>query len=321
MSGKIILFIIAFLLAASLPLQSYGSDIDSEDGYVKDAVNLQAYDMMAQWNRVLKRIVEEQDRVTDPGLPHSMQHASTCNHKAARALDNYLSSHYSELVTEINAYIGSGKLGVAFGDVDAVQGAFTKTNRAWRSVFVKLFSKFTIDSSQLPTLQKITRILADDITLMYVSIFMPPSAAEKQASDSLKAEHWSNVELTPHVGPSKGVIRYHFGVSIPDGDTGLEIEGSQYKWENGKGVIWDDTLLHSAWNRCNEPRIVIFVDLLRELPPELDARNRAIFAEIEKVNHVKSSQEVVGAVFSLKDLIREEQDGCNSRNDNNTCST
>ena len=69
-----------------------------------------------------------------------------------------------------------------------------------------------------------------------------------------------------HRGPFKGVLRYHLGVDIPRGDCGIEVDGEARKWENGKSLVFDDTYQHSAWNRTNEQRIVLFVDFLRPLP-------------------------------------------------------
>jgi len=47
-------------------------------------------------------------------------------------------------------------------------------------------------------------------------------------------------------------------------------------WEEGKSLIFDDTFNHEVWNDTDETRVVLFVDVLRPLPPLESAINRAI---------------------------------------------
>lgn len=72
--------------------------------------------------------------------------------------------------------------------------------------------------------------------------------------------------INPHRGPYNGVLRYHLGVSIPEGDCAIVVDGEQRGWQNGKSLIFDDSHVHSAWNRTAETRVVLFVDFLRPLP-------------------------------------------------------
>jgi beta-hydroxylase len=61
------------------------------------------------------------------------------------------------------------------------------------------------------------------------------------------------------------VKHYHYGLKIPKGDVGLQIEDKVIRWQEREGFVWDDTLAHAAWNRTNQPRIIIFADVLREM--------------------------------------------------------
>ncbi|MES2779388.1 MAG: aspartyl/asparaginyl beta-hydroxylase domain-containing protein, partial [Bacteroidota bacterium] len=60
---------------------------------------------------------------------------------------------------------------------------------------------------------------------------------------------------------------YHLGIQIPQGDIGIQLVAHNrpetYKWKERKGVVFDDTLLHTAWNKTDETRILIFADILK----------------------------------------------------------
>ena len=77
-----------------------------------------------------------------------------------------------------------------------------------------------------------------------------------------------NKMLLPHEGPWCGVIRIHLGLIIPKDGNGctLVVNGTPYKWEEGKCVVFDDTYEHIAVNETNETRVVLFLDYMRPLP-------------------------------------------------------
>jgi aspartyl/asparaginyl beta-hydroxylase (cupin superfamily) len=104
--------------------------------------------------------------------------------------------------------------------------------------------------------------------------------------------------VTPHWGYYKGFVRYHLGVVIPDDNAGnrcwlrvnpdpadnarqdkaLVEHGPKYYWRNGRGVVFDDTNLHDAANESDQVRVVLWLDVARNLPPALALYNRALLA-------------------------------------------
>ncbi|WP_158928238.1 aspartyl/asparaginyl beta-hydroxylase domain-containing protein [Acidisphaera sp. S103] len=69
------------------------------------------------------------------------------------------------------------------------------------------------------------------------------------------------MHIEPHTGPTNLRLRCHLGIRIPDGDCGLTVGGETRRWQEGKCLVFDDSLEHEAWNRTLEPRIVLIVDL------------------------------------------------------------
>lgn len=69
-------------------------------------------------------------------------------------------------------------------------------------------------------------------------------------------------EIVPHYGYTSDVLRYHLGLDCPE-NCGIEVDGQRYTWRDGESFVFDDTLLHSAWNRGDRPRLILLVDVAR----------------------------------------------------------
>jgi aspartate beta-hydroxylase len=78
--------------------------------------------------------------------------------------------------------------------------------------------------------------------------------------------------LRPHKGPFKGVWRFHLPLyveTLENKTTSCElmIDGVTYYLQEGEGFLWDDTFLHSAVNRSEQPRVVLLFDVFRHDQP------------------------------------------------------
>ena len=74
--------------------------------------------------------------------------------------------------------------------------------------------------------------------------------------------------LMPHEGPWCGVLRIHLGIEVPPEGKGcvLVVNQQEYRWEEGKAVVFDDTYEHMAVNMTHKDRVVLFLDYMRPLP-------------------------------------------------------
>jgi aspartyl/asparaginyl beta-hydroxylase (cupin superfamily) len=88
--------------------------------------------------------------------------------------------------------------------------------------------------------------------------------------------------ILDHRGPYKGVLRYHLGLIVPRDAEACRIRvGEDIRhWQEGRSMIFDDTFNHEVWNDTEETRVVLFVDVLRPLPPLEAAINRLIVKAI-----------------------------------------
>jgi beta-hydroxylase len=68
--------------------------------------------------------------------------------------------------------------------------------------------------------------------------------------------------IVPHVGYTKSVLRCHLGLIVP-GECALRVGEQTRTWQEGKCLIFDDTVLHEAWNHADSTRVVLLIDFKR----------------------------------------------------------
>lgn len=165
-------------------------------------------------------------------------------------------------------------------DIEALGGSYTSGGIhaiRWKSFMLKSGSFVPENCARVPH----TAALLKNIPGLYTAFF-----------SILDPRQY----ITPHYGYWKGFLRYHLGVIIPGdnaGDTcwlrvnadprdnaardkGLVERGEKYFWHEGEGVMFDDTFLHDAANDSDDIRVILWLDVRRRMPPQLEALNRLI---------------------------------------------
>jgi beta-hydroxylase len=89
-----------------------------------------------------------------------------------------------------------------------------------------------------------------------------------------------NTHIKPHIGYhyeysetgelitnkvlNGSILRLHLGLVIPKTEThsdcSIRVVDRVKNWQEGKCLIFDDTMVHEAWNRTEETRVVLIVD-------------------------------------------------------------
>jgi beta-hydroxylase len=85
-------------------------------------------------------------------------------------------------------------------------------------------------------------------------------------------------KLNPHRDPFAGSIRYHLGLVTPNSpECRIFIDGEPHYWRDGADMAFDETFIHSAENRTDINRIILFCDVERPLhTPVMRAINRLV---------------------------------------------
>ena len=232
------------------------------------------------WNHEIERFRNEQNGIFHLSNPHETSRL------AIRQFHAYLEEHHDQLVVEVKNLLATGYKGFSFGGKDAMLYDQELTNQKdfWSAIWIKSFHTYAKTAESLPTLTRITKTSESEILNLYVSIL------------------WPGAELKPHRGCCMGVLRYHYGLVIPQdesfemtfygsgsgsgsgsGNDGNDNEiDKQYHWKEKEGIIFDDTLLHSVINQSQQPRLVILADFFRDFDdasPWLTKLNKKVYEQ------------------------------------------
>lgn len=135
-----------------------------------------------------------------------------------------------------------------FQDISTDQYRLTQDDR-WKTYFLLGYG-FQVDE-HLARCPETAKALAEipGITTAMFSIFAP------------------HKRIPPHVGPYKGVLRYHLGIKVPEpaADCGITVRGETRHWAEGASLVFDDVWEHEAWNDTDDTRVVLFVDFIRPM--------------------------------------------------------
>jgi aspartyl/asparaginyl beta-hydroxylase (cupin superfamily) len=89
----------------------------------------------------------------------------------------------------------------------------------------------------------------------------------------------AGARIAPHTGTHNARLICHLPLIVPP-NCGIRVGNQVRQWEEGKLLIFDDTIEHEAWNDSNQDRVVLIFDIWR---PELSAQEReeiaAFFAD------------------------------------------
>ncbi len=211
------------------------------------------------------------------GVVPSLCPAEHCPHPILRALDSAIRENHRQILAEVDALMSRGYYGLAMVEMDPVQLQNLPEAVGWTPLWIKFLGQRSGVAKHMPTLSSIVSRYDNHVSLLHVSIMKPGTM------------------LRSHVGITKGVLRYHYGLRVPEGYTGMLLEGTYVKWCVGRGVVWDDTIQHSSFNYTDSARLIIFADVYRELPWWLDVLNRSAYWLIQQTRHVKGIQQMLKA--------------------------
>ncbi len=65
--------------------------------------------------------------------------------------------------------------------------------------------------------------------------------------------------ILPHHGVSNIRVVVHLPLVVPEG-CALKVAGEEHAWQPGCCMVFDDTFEHEAWNRSNQPRLILLMD-------------------------------------------------------------
>lgn len=151
----------------------------------------------------------------------------------------------------------------------------------WKRFYLKWYDDF------LPSAQELcpnTVALLKSIPTVHGAMFtmLPPGA-----------------KLGAHRDPFAGSLRYHLGLVTPNSDDcNIVVDGVKCSWRDGEGFVFDETFIHTAENRTEENRVILFCDVERPMNNGVMRRvNYWVSEHIVKVSQAPNLEgEKVGAL-------------------------
>ena len=106
---------------------------------------------------------------------------------------------------------------------------------------------------------------------------LPGNRARAECRPGILLDPRPGKSVPEHEGPYLGYLRYHLGVHVPrNNPPKITVNGRDYVWKEGEGVLFDDSWPHAVVNNSDDLRAVLIVDVRRPLPLTGDLVNRFV---------------------------------------------
>lgn len=142
--------------------------------------------------------------------------------------------------------------------------------------------------------------------LASAQVLCPRTVALVDAIPTVKAAMFALLppgsKLNPHRDPFAGSLRYHLGLVTPNADScRIFVDGHEYFWRDGEDVVFDETYVHSAENKSDITRVILFCDIERPLRARwMGAINRRVGAFMGRITSSPNTDaEPVGFINRL----------------------
>eukprot|EP01062_Namystynia_karyoxenos_P060742 TRINITY_DN5243_c0_g1_i1.p1 TRINITY_DN5243_c0_g1~~TRINITY_DN5243_c0_g1_i1.p1 ORF type:complete len:296 (+),score=89.21 TRINITY_DN5243_c0_g1_i1:101-988(+) len=159
----------------------------------------------------------------------------------------------------------------SFADVDSARYSEIDSGRQWKVFILKWYGDWVRENCEwAPRTYEILRNMPE-VKIAMFSI-LPPG-----------------VGIPLHCGPYCGSVRYHLGLVVPrEGEVFISVGGQRLSWEEGKGLLIDDTFQHYVVNNSTGYRVVLFMDVVR----------RVEWAPVQWVNNFIADNSITRGIFS-----------------------
>lgn len=152
-------------------------------------------------------------------------------------------------------------------------------NAAWKSYFFEGYGYKSIPNRA--TCPKTAALIdqVPNVVVAFFSIFEP------------------GTHLKDHYGVTKAMLNVHLGLDVPQGPERCEIRvRDEFKtWEPGKFLIFDETFNHEAWNESDQPRVVLFLQVMRPMRWPGRLLGSLFLKGIKRTSYVQDARRAIGA--------------------------
>jgi aspartate beta-hydroxylase len=120
---------------------------------------------------------------------------------------------------------------------------------------------------------------------------LPLSRVPEHGPEVLFSVFTAGTHLLPHRGVTNTRVVAHLPLIVP-ADCALNVGGEVHAWREGHVVVFDDTYEHEAWNRSQETRVVLILDLWN--PYLTEAEQAAVADLVQAIGDFRKTMERLG---------------------------
>lgn len=160
-----------------------------------------------------------------------------------------LKDHWLTIRDEVQALVANHRSSIpALGEISPDHRRIAQ-NSAWKSFFFYGYGyKIEPNRARCPK----TAALIDQVpgvVVAFFSIFEP------------------GTHLREHYGVTKAMLNVHLALSVPPETECCEIRvrDEVRSWTEGEFLIFDETYNHEAWNMSSQPRVILFLQVMRPM--------------------------------------------------------
>lgn len=136
----------------------------------------------------------------------------------------------------------------------------------------------------------------------------PLTAAIVSAIPGLNSAFFSilapGCHIPPHEGVSKGILTCHLGLVVPANGCRMRVADCMVGWEEGRCLIFDDSLTHEVWNDSDATRVILLIQFTR---PAAFPGNFVARAFLEGVRRTPFVQEARSNLATWEEAYRRAE--------------
>lgn len=185
----------------------------------------------------------------------------------------HLEDNWELIRKELDVILEYKELIPRFQDISEDQKSISKDDQ-WKTFFLYGFGyKADFNCARCPETTKLIESVPGMITAFF-SILSP-------------GKH-----IPEHRGVYKGILRYHLGLKVPQNaeDCRIRVDEIYSHWEEGRGMLFDDTYQHEVWNNTDEFRVVLLMDVIRPMRFPGNMLNKLLINMIKHTGYVQDAK-------------------------------
>lgn len=165
----------------------------------------------------------------------------------------------------------------ALGDISPDHRRIAR-NSAWKSFFFYGYGyKIWPNRARCPR----TAALIDQVpgvVVAFLSIFEP------------------GTHLRDHYGVTKAMLNVHLPLAVPPETDRCEIRvrDEVRRWKEGEFLIFDETFNHEAWNESSQPRVILFLQVMRPMRWPGQLVGKLFLWGVRQTSYVQNTVRAIG---------------------------